>query len=141
MDLDASDYARVTSLSSTLKLESVDGPLSGPDVSFDTSASDDGKIRVHMHSEGAGVDPTVITTTIAPMDVLHTTALPQSVLDDPFLGETSASAIAFGASSASAAWYDDSGFTTTATAATPGRVRIPLSWTSGEVREWEVRLC
>ena len=94
-----------------------------------------------MHSEGAGVDPTVITTTIAPMDVLHTTALPQSVLDDPFLGETSASAIAFGAPSASAAWYHDSGFTTTATAATPGRVRITLSWTGGEVREWEVLLC
>ena len=137
MDLDASDYARFTSLSSTLKLEFVDGPLSGPDVSFETSASDDGKIRVRMHSEGAGVDP---TTTIAPMDVLHTTALPQSVLDDPFLGETSASAIAFGAPSTSAALYDDSGFTTTATAATPGRVRITLSWT-GEVREWEVRLC
>ena len=50
-----------------------------------TSASDDSKIHVCMHSAGASIEPTIITTTISPMDALHTTVLPQFVLDDPFL--------------------------------------------------------
>jgi len=83
MDLDTDDQNGLSSSTSssttkTRKLEFVDGALrglSGLDISFDTSPSDDGKIRVRIHSP--------VPTELGSSSALHSSKI------DPSLSSTS----------------------------------------------------
>ena len=144
-DLDGSDCSRFasssTSSSSTKRrrLEFVDGALASLDISFETSAAEDGKLRVRMHSGGS--DPYTgpsASSALGAFDPLSspihgsaspTSALSHSVLSDPFLGATSAfgGADAPGSGPLAAMWYDgSSSYSSALDLSSLG----PSSWTS-----------
>jgi hypothetical protein len=93
MDLDHDDHHnRINTMHSSSrarKLEFVDDKLGGLDISFDTSHSDDGKIRVRIHSPVpsalSSLESSWSSLESALSDPYYTTT------GDPFLGDSSSS--------------------------------------------------
>ena len=141
-DLDSSDCSRFAS-TKRRRLEFVDealASLNALDISFETSAAEDGKLRVRMHSGGSDpyTGPSASSSALSAFDALSspihgsaspTSALSHSVLSDPFLGATSAfgSGGASGSEPLAAMWYDgSSSYSSALDLSSLG----PSSWTS-----------
>jgi hypothetical protein len=170
MDLDHDDHGRIhaTHSTKTRKLEFVDGALgglSGLDISFDTSPSDDGKIRVRIHSPVPSALGSSLATYASTLDSSTTTwtdsFIPTlgSALSsdpfystssrDPFFGVGTCAPFGFGSHYSSdgtlpLSIYGEDGGDLSSYDSKKRRVRIALKSlpaAGGEGGEWEVQFC